>query len=427
MDAELGQQVAANLSAIHRTLDVLVTVGDLESAASIAKTLGEVWWRHRHTDDGIHYLSTILNAPGSDGLPDDVLVTLYEHYGMLASGQCRFEQAEASYQTALTKRVGNPRTVLHLLSSIGTTAYQRGQYERAVDYYNKALALAEQLDSTEDIVFIYEMLGTMAGMQGSIKESLDRLTYAKAFSEKRGYQFGVAQCFNALGELERGRHNYRQAIDHYQASAALFEATRPDYGMVANGNLAFALLAAGEAAKAEPLFVRAYRQWEADQAPYRSALCLVGLAGVRASTQAYQQAARFLSAANHRFARSDGSFELADRLEYERVETIIRAHVSEDELRSIEERVTREEYNGRAPGLVHRMEMAALAGEAAALSSRELEMLRLISQGLTDKQIATRCYISLHTVNSHMRAVYRKLQVNNRSAALHIAHRQGLL
>jgi DNA-binding CsgD family transcriptional regulator len=54
-------------------------------------------------------------------------------------------------------------------------------------------------------------------------------------------------------------------------------------------------------------------------------------------------------------------------------------------------------------------------------------MLRLIAQGLTDKQIAVQCYISLHTVNNHLRAILRKLEVNTRSAAIHVAHQQGLL
>jgi DNA-binding CsgD family transcriptional regulator len=427
MNAEQRQQVVAHLSAIHRTLDVLITVGDLGSAASIAKTLGGVWVSHRSFDDGIHYLSTILNLPGADGLSDTLLATLYDNYGELTQGQGHYEQAEGYYKMALAKPIDDPRTSMQLLLKIAMTAYQRGQYEVAGEYCNKALVLARQLDLTEGIAHVHELLGMLAGARGCIAESLDRLAYARALLEQQGYRYGLAQSLNVMGEMERARHNYRTAIDHYQASAALFKKENPAVHMVVKGNLAFALLAIGEVTQAEALFAQGHRYWEANHAPYPSALCLTGLAGVQISTQAYQQAARLMSSASQRFAQSDASFELADRLEYERIAALLQAHLSEDEQHSIQERVAREECNGRPSGPVHLAVTTARLGEVPALSSRELEMLSLVAQGLTDIQIARHCYMSKHTVNSHLRAVYRKLKVNNRSAALHVAHRQGLL
>lgn len=49
------------------------------------------------------------------------------------------------------------------------------------------------------------------------------------------------------------------------------------------------------------------------------------------------------------------------------------------------------------------------------LTTRELEIVRGIEDGLSYKLIAERHYISLDTVRSHIRNVYRKLQVNSRS------------
>lgn len=47
------------------------------------------------------------------------------------------------------------------------------------------------------------------------------------------------------------------------------------------------------------------------------------------------------------------------------------------------------------------------------LTSRETEILWLLVQGLSYKMIASRCFISLPTVNSHIRHIYEKLQVNS--------------
>lgn len=51
------------------------------------------------------------------------------------------------------------------------------------------------------------------------------------------------------------------------------------------------------------------------------------------------------------------------------------------------------------------------------LSPREAQLCEMIALGLTDQQIATRMVISLKTVSSHKRAVFRKLDVTSRTQA----------
>ncbi|HYF65293.1 MAG TPA: LuxR C-terminal-related transcriptional regulator, partial [Herpetosiphonaceae bacterium] len=62
-----------------------------------------------------------------------------------------------------------------------------------------------------------------------------------------------------------------------------------------------------------------------------------------------------------------------------------------------------------------------------ALSERELEVLRHIAAGLTDRQIAARLHLSLHTVKVHARNIYGKLAVGNRTQAGARARELGLL
>jgi DNA-binding NarL/FixJ family response regulator len=55
--------------------------------------------------------------------------------------------------------------------------------------------------------------------------------------------------------------------------------------------------------------------------------------------------------------------------------------------------------------------------QLASLSSREMEVLRLLESGLTDREIADALTISARTVESHVSAVLRKLAVRNRAEA----------
>jgi DNA-binding CsgD family transcriptional regulator len=61
------------------------------------------------------------------------------------------------------------------------------------------------------------------------------------------------------------------------------------------------------------------------------------------------------------------------------------------------------------------------------LTSRELEILRLISTGLGNPAIAQRLFISEHTVHRHVANMLAKLDVPSRSAAVAQAGRLGLL
>lgn len=428
INVEHHRQVVANLSTLHRALEVMIAVGDLESAVGITKTVGRIWSSHCFVDDGIHYLSSILNAPGAAELPDHCLVTLYDQYGELTHEQGHFEQAEGYYRTALARHSDGAHTTMHLLHSIGRSAYQRGQHEVAREYGDKALEVALQFDLAEGLVNVHRLHGYLASASGNLAESLDRLAYAHALSLERGYHDGLAKSLCSLGEMERARHNYRQAIDYCQSSAALFKTFHPVGYIEAKGNLAFALLAVKDLTTAEALFTQALHYCEVRHDPFKGALCLLGLAGVHLATHSYKHAARLLCLAKQRFAHSDGILDLPDRLECERVEAVLQAHMSADELYSIQECVAREEYSALGNGRLRQTGgTAALLGEASALSTREREVLSLVAQGLTDKQIAGQCRISLHTVNNHMRGILRKLAVNSRSAAIHAAHDQGLL
>lgn len=63
----------------------------------------------------------------------------------------------------------------------------------------------------------------------------------------------------------------------------------------------------------------------------------------------------------------------------------------------------------------------------ATVTTRQHEILFLLSQGLLNKQIAYELKISTNTVKAHLHEIFRQLNVNNRTAAVQTAHNYGLL
>jgi DNA-binding CsgD family transcriptional regulator len=147
-------------------------------------------------------------------------------------------------------------------------------------------------------------------------------------------------------------------------------------------------LAAGNSQASLASLRRAAEQWRHLAAPYESARAreLVGLAC--ASLGDDDSARLELEAARETFARLGAATDLA-------------------------------RIDGRS-GLDD-------ASDAHELTKRELEVLRLLSAGETNREIAAGLVVSVRTVDRHVSNIYAKLGVSTRAAATSYAHQHGLV
>ena len=81
----------------------------------------------------------------------------------------------------------------------------------------------------------------------------------------------------------------------------------------------------------------------------------------------------------------------------------------------------------RLAQLAHEPEPASAQKAEQVLTSRELEILELVAEGLANKEIAQRLIISLHTVKNHVHNILEKLEVSGRYAAVSYAYERRWL
>lgn len=119
---------------------------------------------------------------------------------------------------------------------------------------------------------------------------------------------------------------------------------------------------------------------------------------------------------------------------YEGDEDIFRAHQAgattyllKDTLSADLVRVVRQVHAGERP--VSPEVQARLAERASmpTLTSREVEVIQLISQGLRNKEVGAMLGITEGTVQIHVKNIFAKLQVNDRTGAVQVAVRRGLI
>jgi DNA-binding NarL/FixJ family response regulator len=145
-------------------------------------------------------------------------------------------------------------------------------------------------------------------------------------------------------------------------------------------------------------------------------LSRIGLSRVDISRGNLKRARRQIAAASQVLDQIGVQLELGDRLDYEIALERLRKENGQDPLLWSES------------GTLVRSDISpGSLPKGRALTKREMSILPLMAQGLTDKQIAARLVISPHTVNAHLKSIYRKLSVHNRTAAVTVARSRQII
>jgi DNA-binding CsgD family transcriptional regulator len=156
---------------------------------------------------------------------------------------------------------------------------------------------------------------------------------------------------------------------------------------------------AGEPELAARILADAVRAWRQLPCPYQELLTTERHARHLLVAGRQERALDVLTTAQHRLQA------LGARWDADRVAQLLRQHGVE---------VTRAWRGGRR-------------GYGDQLSPRELEVVRLVARGMTNRQVAEALFLSPRTVDRHLSAAMRKLEVRSRTALAMAAHDGGLL
>jgi non-specific serine/threonine protein kinase len=342
--------------------------------------------------------------------------------GYLAEGRARIERA-------LEMSPGAPaqsRSRAYLGAAM--MAHWQGDDERAVPWVTEAIELARQCGDEYGAVFGMGVLALVAEDSGQFEEAVEPLERALELAEQGGFPPTVALIMDHLGVVAWGRGQQEQAIAFWEKGLAIHRDIGDLWGAsIALSYLGIAACERRDPASALPMLRESlvYR-WEMRNTE-DVAHGLSNLAMVAVAAGEFERAARLFGTAESTHELIGNPVKEPERSIYER--SIDKARAGMDPT-SFQEAWTA----GRA------LNLETAVGEAMApielargpdarpydLTARELEILKLIAVGKSDREIGDELFISTRTAQTHVSHILGKLGVSSRSAATNMAIREGI-
>jgi LuxR family transcriptional regulator, maltose regulon positive regulatory protein len=318
-----------------------------------------------------------------------LLNTCRAHYASVLSWQGRWDEAESQLTAAVGGlQASRPPMVGDAIARLGELRRRQGRLAEAAELFARS--------ETHTLSLLGRAALALDNDQPSeAAELADR--YLRRFADRGRVErsLGLELAIRArvcLGEREAAA----DALSELHQIAARAR-TRPVLAAVssADGTLA---ASSGDHDAARRSFEDALDLLAACEAPFETGRVRLDLAATLDALGRRDQAQREIEAAIASFR------EIGAEAERARAETML------EKLRE--------------PGVTRPAE--ATDGPLGGLSRRELEVLDLVAQGLTNREIAARLVLSEHTVNRHVANILRKLGLSSRAAAASLAGRHGL-
>ncbi len=352
----------------------------------------------------------------------------YIHNHLVAARQ----QFEASLQ--LFRELGKPAQIARVLHDLAYLAVVQGNYPDALTYYEEELAFSSDNADQEGVFWALHGMGWLAECQGDWRRAKTLYNKCLVLARELHHADGLALALSGLAVVARAEGKYSQATLYFKESERTWRRLgRKAVLTIALQEQGAVALLRGDIAGAARYFTESLTLSQELVRARNIAYNLVGLAAVACAMQEYVPAVRLLGSVTALLVASHQVIDLVEQQVYDQSMTEARTRL----------RATTFESSWSAgqafpleQAIAEAFSIAALAGSKApdndlssypaGLTPREVEVLHLVAQGLTNAQIAARLVISLGTVNAHLTSLYRKLNISSRVAATRFAVEHGL-
>jgi len=430
-EREWLDHLAAEHDNLRAALAWLAESGNAELGQTLAWKLTRFWEARGHLSEGRDWLARLL---ASGTASPATRATMLMASATLARKQGDYAQAVTLLRESLDlwRGIGEQAGIASALTNLAATLQEQGDETQAISLQEEALALFRAMGDRQGIAAALNNLGSAARRRGAFATARGLYEEALALQRALANTRRVALALNNLGVVAYDERDYGLAAQRYREALALWEELGDGWGTaLAQANLAEVLREQGDHAQAESL----YRASLATRQEHGDALgvgeCLTGLAVIAWRAGQATRAARLLGAADAVRAKTGGRLPPADQKQIDRAISALRTKLGEENFASAWQEGQTSGADAVAAVEAEAPQVAASPpaepGIAAGLTPREVEVLRLLVDGRSDREIGEALFISHRTAMTHVANILNKLGLDSRTAAAAYAIRHGLV
>jgi predicted ATPase/DNA-binding CsgD family transcriptional regulator len=434
---EWRKRLESELDNVRAAIDWAVDADETALALRLINALDELWWMSGRFTEARAWLERIL--PGCPDVPESAkaLVSL----GFLDMRDGDLERATQYFHVgaARAKRYGDHGNEAYAALGIGETWQVQGKTNAASEQFDFALARYQDLGDRWGVTAALSALAGQSFDTGDLANATALMERVLAISRDMQDVQGVGAALRNLGELAIERNELATARCLLDEAVSVLSLTGDVAGVsAAQGLLASAAMHAGDVQDAARQAI-AVLETERRLSPAAALEWIVGLA-TRIAVGAGQvvPAIHLLAALDQRRRTLGTPTPPHYEPVYARDVATVRKAISTTEFdmrwlqgaslpwpQVIAEAAVVLEHIATGTDDTARS-LAPQPRVAFGLTSREREVLELLTQRLTNKEIAEALFVGARTVQTHTISIFTKLGVDNRRDAAAVAVRRGL-
>jgi len=427
LDAELGNLRAA--------IAFSQAQADPAPGLRLAASLRGYWRARGHAAEGAGALRALLDAPGAQGTTLPRAQALAAAARLLQqTGDYAIAEGYCQEALAIARADGDDYLIADLLRIRAVILLRQGQPGAALPVIESGLGVAHHLGEPYLAARLLSARAFAADVEGDHAGAARDAAESARLFRQAGDRLGVGQMLGSLGYYELSAGDLDAARRHLAESHDIARPLNDRYSIVhTTFNLGLAEYLGGSLDAAEALFAQSLDLARRTGMRAMMAYALIGLALAGRGGTDPGWSARLHGAADQaladlghvlqplearladldrqrlRAAMGDQAFD-AEYAAGRILDPARAAHQALQELQAVTE------PDAEVPGQA-----------ATVLTPRELDVLKLVAQGMSNPDIARRLVLSEHTVHRHLANILRKLGLTSRAAAAAWGTRAGLV
>jgi len=433
LDAELGNLRAA--------IAFSMTQPDPEPGLRLAASLRWYWSMRGHAAEGAGALRALLDMPSAQGatLPRGRALSAAA-YLLLYTGGYATAADYCEEALAIARAAGDEHLAARLLGEQARVLLQQGAPGAALPLAESGLDLARRLGEPHLTALLLSARGAIMDAEGNPAGAARDTAEALRLYRQTGDPLQVGRKLGDLGNYELAAGDLDPARRHLAEALGIARGQGDHVGIaVAAFNLGVAEYLGGWPEAAGALFAESLDLGRREAMNSITAYALLGVALACPGGADPGWPARLHGAADRAFADLGRALEPLEARLAARDRERLRAAMGDEKFEAEyaagraldpEQVLASVRRTGTAAGPAPGEAPAQAAGpgrDVTALTPRELDVLRLAAQGLSNPDIARELVLSEHTVHRHLANILRKLGLSSRVAAAAWAVRAGLV